>query len=132
MTYLTIEQARALSPLTLAFYGDCIYELLVRHEIVMRGSQPSAKLHKTAVERVRASAQAVAYDKIEPLLSEQELDVMKRGRNASGATVPRSSNPHDYRRATGIEALFGFLYITGQNDRVEQLYEVISNGEKKD
>ncbi len=129
MNIMSKEQARSMSPLTLAFYGDSVYELLARKKIVDEGSRPPSKLHEMAVGKVRASAQASAYVQIAPMLSEEETGVFKRGRNACGVTVPKSSTPHDYHCATGLEALFGFLFLTGQFERAEQLYEVICNGE---
>ena len=127
MDSLSVEQARELSPLTLAFYGDSVYETLVRRKIVEKGSAPSHKLHEQSVAMARASFQAFAAELILPLLSEQEADILRRGRNASGATVPRSSNPRDYRLATALEALFGFLFLTGNEARAAELFEVIYN-----
>ena len=132
MNIISIEKARELSPLTLAFYGDSVYEVLVRRKLVENGSVPSHKLHKRAVEFVRASFQSQAVDIIEPLLNEQEADIFRRGRNANGAVVPKSSNPHDYRRATGLEALFGFLFLIGEQKRAEELFEVIFNEKKNE
>lgn len=120
-----------MSPLTLAFYGDSVYEELVRRRFVINGSMPSDKLHRLAVKKVCASYQSDAVDIIEPLLTEIESDILRRGRNATGATVPKSSTPHDYRRATGLETLFGFLYLIGDVQRAEDLFEVIFNGEKQ-
>ena len=85
------------------------------------------KLHEQSVAMARASFQAFAAELILPLLSEQEADILRRGRNASGATVPRSSNPRDYRLATALEALFGFLFLTGNETRAAELFEVIYN-----
>lgn len=130
MNILSIEKARELSPLTLAFYGDSVYETLVRRKLVENGSVPSSKLHKRAISFVCAAFQSAAVDMIEPLLCEDEYEIYRRGRNANGATVPKSSNPHDYRRATGLEALFGYLYLTGGFERAEQLFEVIYNEKK--
>ena len=91
---------------------------------------PVDKLHKKAVEKVDAGFQSFAYDVICDELSEEETEIFKRGRNATGNNVPRSSNPKDYRRATGIEALFGYLYLTGQNERMRQLFEMIYTSER--
>ncbi len=125
---MTPANARALSGLTLAFFGDGVYEVLVREMIVKNGSLPVNELHKRAVQYVNAGFQSSAYDKIASLLTEEEEEIFKRGRNASGNNVPRSSNPRDYRRATGVEALFGYLYLTGQNDRMIYLFDVICEG----
>ncbi len=121
----TPAKARALGGLTLAFFGDAVYEVLVRKTVLDIGNQPVNSLHKTAVLRVNAGFQSKAMDAIESLLTEDETDIFKRGRNATGNNVPRSSNPKDYRRATGFEALFGYLYLTGQDDRMYELFAKI-------
>ena len=121
----TPARARALGGLTLAFFGDSVYEVLVRRTVVDTGTLPVNTLHKKAVERVNAGFQSRAMDALECLLTEAELDIFKRGRNASGNNVPRSSNSKDYRRATGFEALFGYLYLTGQIDRMNELFSVV-------
>ena len=125
MKIIDKSAAKSLSPLTLAFYGDSVYEVLVRQKIVLNGSLPASKLHKAAVERVRASYQSMAYDLVETMLNEDEADIMRRGRNANGNHIPKSSNPRDYRGATGIEALFGYLHLIGEKERMEELFEVI-------
>ncbi len=126
------EEAKALGGLTLAFFGDSVYEVLVRERIVKNGTLPVNKLHKLAVEKVNAGFQSYAYSLIEDMLTEDETDIFKRGRNATGNNVPRSSNPKDYRRATGVEALFGYLYLTGQHERMNELFEVIYTAERDD
>lgn len=82
------------------------------------------------MQYVNAGFQSYAYDIIAELLTEEETEIFKRGRNATGNNVPRSSNPKDYRRATGMEALFGYLYLTGQNDRIKELFEKIYTSER--
>lgn len=124
---LTKAEARALGGLTLAFFGDSVYEVLVRERIVKGGTLPVDALHKKTVKMVNAGFQSKAFDTIEPMLCEDELEIFKRGRNATGNNVPRSSNPKDYRRATGFEALFGYLYLIGENDRINELFEAITN-----
>ena len=124
---LTKAEARALGGLTLAFFGDSVYEVLVRERIVKGGTLPVDALHKKAVKMVNAGFQSKAFDTIEPMLCEDELEIFKRGRNATGNNVPRTSNPKDYRRATGFEALFGYLYLIGENDRINELFEAITN-----
>ena len=124
ITPITREQARNYSPLTLAFLGDSVYELLVRHKIALNGSCPVKKLHNRAVEKVRASYQAEGVRAVESMLTEEEADFIRRGRNAN-STVPKSSSVEDYRLATGLETLFGYLYLIGETDRIEQLFEVI-------
>lgn len=108
-----------ISPLNLAFVGDGVYELLVRERLVCLANRPNKELHQLAVKQVRAEAQAAALDKVYPLLTEQEASVYRRGRNAHTA---RSGG--DYHKATGLETLFGYLYLSGQLDRLRQLFEL--------
>ena len=127
---MTPAEAKALGGLTLAFFGDSVYEVYVREQIVRLGTMPVDKLHKKAVQYVNAGFQSYAYDIIAEQLTEEETEIFKRGRNATGNNDPRSSNPKDYRRATGMEALFGYLYLTGQNDRIKELFEKIYTSER--
>lgn len=124
---LTIDKkdANQYSPLTLAFLGDAVYERLVRERLVLTANMPVKKLHSEAVERVRASYQSKAVEIIMPLLNEEEETVLKRGRNATGNTVPKSSNPVEYRRATALEALFGYLQLTENYKRMVELFDII-------
>lgn len=108
---------RTLSPLTLAFVGDGVYELMVRERLVGEANRPTGILHKRAVELVRAEAQAAAMERLLPLLTEEEAAAYRRGRNAHTA---RSGD--DYHKATGLEALFGYLYLSGRIDRVRELF----------
>ncbi len=115
------------SPLTLAFYGDAVYEQLVRERLVKTANMPVNKLHKLAVLHVKASYQSRAVDNILESLTDEEVAVFKRGRNATSNTVPKSSNPVEYRRATGLEALFGYLHLSEQYSRINELFELIWN-----
>lgn len=114
------------SPLTLAFMGDCVYELLVRERVTSAGSMPPNKLHKKTVEMVKASFQARAYDLIADTLPEDEMDILRRGRNSSGIHAPKNADVQEYRKATGIEALFGYLYLSGSIGRINELFDVIT------
>jgi len=125
---LSKREALGYSPLTLAFLGDGVYEGMVRRKIVLSGNMPSRKLHAAAVEKVRASYQSAAAELILPLLTEEEADVFRRGRNAD-SRVPKSATAADYRRATGLEALFGYLSLIGGEARLEELFEVVYKGE---
>ena len=109
---------RTLSPLTLAFIGDGVFELLVRERLVCEGNRPAGALHKRSVAMVRAEAQAEAMDRLLPLLTETEAAVYRRGRNAH-----TSRNSEEYHKATGLEALFGYLYLRGETDRIQELFE---------
>ncbi|MFV0498263.1 MAG: Mini-ribonuclease 3 [Candidatus Fimivivens sp.] len=121
---------RLINPLTLAFVGDGVYEMLVREEIVNRYTSLSAKkLHTLAVEMVRATAQARGFNVISPALTEAEMTVFKRGRNANGVTPPRHTSAGEYRAATGLEALFGWLYLGGNQQRIRTLFKMILDGD---
>ena len=115
---------KQLSPLVLAFLGDSVFELLVREKIVSEGNAPVGKLHYKAIHYVCAGAQAEAFRRIEPALSEEELSIYKRGRNAK-SQPPKNADPIEYRVATGLEALFGYLYAAGEHERIRQLFEWI-------
>ena len=106
-----------LSPLALAFVGDGVYSLMVRERLLSEANRPVNDLHRMAVQAVRAEAQSAAIGRLLPLLSEEEEAVFKRGRNAHTA---RSGA--DYHRSTGLEALFGYLYLAGRIDRVRELF----------
>ncbi len=107
------------SPLALAFVGDGVYSLLVRERLLTIANRPVGELHRLAVDAVRAEAQAEAMDRLLPLLTEEEEAAYKRGRNAHTAR-----NSAEYHRATGLEALFGYLYLDGRIERVQQLFAI--------
>lgn len=119
------KEAQGYSPNVLAFYGDSVYEVLVRERVVTQHQTNAGRLHDMAVERVRASYQSEAVNVIESMLTEKEADILRRGRNAGGISVPKSAKPSEYRRATALEALFGFLALTGQKERIEELFDAI-------
>ena len=112
---------RELSSLALAFIGDAVFELFVRTKILASGSRPAGELHKIAVGYVKAKAQSDAMHKILSELTEEETDIYKRGRNTNIHTVPKNADMNDYRQATGLEALVGYLYITGKNERLLEI-----------
>ena len=116
---------RLYSPQALAFLGDAVYEILVRERIVHRANMPVNKLHLQAVEQVRASYQSKAYAVVEPVLTEEELAALKRGRNISSSKPPKNGTMQDYRRATGLECLFGYLYLKGEIQRINELFLMI-------
>lgn len=122
---LTEKEASAFSPNILAFYGDSVYEVMVRRFVILRHQTNAGRLHELAVERVRASFQSDAVGIIEPLLDEHEADILRRGRNAGGISVPKSAKPSEYRRATALEALFGYLSLIGAEDRLDELFNAI-------
>ena len=114
-----------LSPVTLAFLGDAVYELLVRTEIVKKGSMPAGKLHTAAIRFVSAKGQAKAMALLESLLSEEEHAIFLRGRNANHVKPPKNADPNEYRIATGMEALFGYLFLYEKNERILELFRLI-------
>lgn len=109
----------------LAYIGDAAFELMVRERMVFEHNIPVNRLHKKSVAQVCAKAQSDAMKKIADMLSEEETDYYKRGRNANGNHVPKNAVPREYRRATGFECLFGFLHLTGQTERMKELFAVI-------
>lgn len=116
---------KQLSPLNLAFIGDCIYEILVREELVCTANRPVNDLHRESVKFVCAKAQTEAYFKIKDFLTEEEEAQFKRGRNAKTGHSPKSASDAEYHTATGVEALFGYLYLTEQTDRIKELFKII-------
>lgn len=116
------------SPLNLAFVGDGVYELLVRQRLVERTRLQPGALHAAAVRYVSAKGQFRALELLEPSLTEEEQAVLRRGQNATKASVSKHATPQEYRASTGIEALFGWLYLKGDNQRIQQLFERIWQG----
>ncbi len=113
-----------LSPLTLAYIGDAVYELYVRTIIVNDGNMPVNKLHKKATQLVKAKAQSEAAEKIMVFLKEEELSIYKRGRNAKSGTAPKNADVVEYRRATGFEALVGYIYLIGDSERLSEILKL--------
>ena len=122
---MTEKEAKQYSPLTLAFLGDAVYERLVRKKLLLSANMPVGKLHEHTVQKVCAEYQAKAIDKISDILTETEAYIVKRGRNASGMTVPKHASVAEYRKATGLECLFGFLELIGDKQRIGELFELI-------
>lgn len=122
---LSERDAMQYSPLTLAFLGDSVYEQLVRERVVLHANTSVANLHSATTKKVCAVFQSKAYDVILPVLNEKEVSVLKRGRNASGCSAPKHANIIDYRRATAVECLFGYLHLTGSRQRLEELINII-------
>lgn len=112
---------RTYSPLTLAYLGDAVYELLIRTVLVKKGNCPVNQLHRRASSLVKASAQSGMMEILEPWLTEEELAVYKRGRNAHSPTMAKHATMADYRRATGFEALMGYLYLKEEYGRIMEL-----------
>ena len=109
---------------SLAYLGDAVLELITRQYLMTKGVNDVGQLNRMALEYVRATAQSEAVERILPYLSEDETAVFKRGRNTHGISIPHSASAGQYRRATGLEALFGYLYIKSENDRMKELYQI--------
>ncbi len=117
---------KQLSPLNLAFIGDCIYEILVRETLVTNANRPVNDLHRQSVKFVSAKAQTQAYERIKDILTDDETAIYKRGRNAKVGHSPKSASEGEYHCATGVEALFGYLYLTDNMQRIKELFKIIS------
>jgi len=113
-----------LSPLNLAYVGDAIYELVVRTVLISKGNVPIAKLNEQARAYVRASFQAQMFRNVEPHLTEEERAILMRGRNASPKNTPKNAKTIEYRLATAVEALFGYLYLMGRIERLLEIFEL--------
>ena len=122
---LTPHEAKLKNPVELAFVGDAVYELLVREHISLTCDCAPSRLHAICVSYVRAEAQQAAYRSIEPILTEEEADAFRRGRNANKVTASRHAEISAYRTSTGLESLFGYLYLTGRTGRIGELFEAI-------
>ena len=122
---LTTAEINAFSNLSLAHIGDGVFELMCRSHLCSKGAQNVGNLHRDTVKMVKASAQAVFSDKIKPHLTEMELSYFRRGKNAHVHAVPKGASPMDYAKATGLEALFGYLYLSGQTDRINELFHMM-------
>lgn len=123
---LTTSEVKQMNPLVLAFIGDAVYEVFIRSYLVSDNKpRPVHRLHKEAVSYVKAHAQSEYIKKIESILSEEEHWIFKRGRNAKSGTVPKNANVQEYRMATGFEAVIGFLYLTEQNNRLDEILDEI-------
>ena len=123
---MTPQEIGAVSNLGLAHIGDCVYELLVRSYIVAHGGVTNQKMHALTVDMVKAPAQAAALEKLLPLLTEEERAVYQRGRNTHVRSVPKNAELGQYHAATGLECLFGWLYLSGQHGRINELFSYIT------
>ena len=119
--HLEDQDLRSYSPLTLAYIGDGVYELIIRTILVKKGNCPVNRLHKKASSLVKAGAQSAIMEVIEEELTPEELSVYRRGRNAHSPTMAKHATMADYRRATGFEALMGYLYLSGRTERMVDL-----------
>ena len=117
------------SPLTLAYIGDAVHEIFIRTHIASGEKIPVNKLHRLSIDYVKANAQFIAVNKIKEILTEEELDIVRRGRNAKSGTVPKNADVTKYKYATGFETLLGFLFLTG---KIERLMDILNITIEKD
>ncbi len=115
------KDIRTYNPVTLAYIGDTIYDLIVRSLIVGEGNASVNVMNRRAASIVKAEAQAKVHDTILPMLSEEEADILRRGRNAHKKTSAKNASISDYHKATGVEALIGYLYMTGNTERIIEI-----------
>ena len=122
---MSAAEVNRLSMLALAHVGDAVYELLIRSRLASKGPSQVGELHRKTVAFVRAESQAKAARRILPLLTEEEAAVYRRGRNCHVHGIPAHANSGEYHSATGLEALFGYLHINGENERIKELFSMI-------
>ena len=120
-------QIDAISNLGLAHMGDCVFEILCRAYLCAQGEKTVDRLHRDTINLVKAQSQAKFVDKLLPLLTEEELAYYRRGKNSHVHAVPKSATPADYAKATGVEALFGYLVLSGQKDRANEIFNIVMN-----
>ena len=115
----------AISNLGLAHMGDCVFEILCRAYLCAKGEKTVDRLHRDTINMVKATSQAVFADKMLPLLSEEELAYYRRGKNSHVHAVPKSATPAQYAKATGVETLFGYLFLSGQKERANEIFNLV-------
>ena len=121
------HSAKQYSPLALAFLGDHVYNELVAQMLLLRANMPIRKLHRMSVEYVRAGYQAQVFDRLIPLLNEDEAEILRRGRNAATTHTPKGATHEEYSKATAVEMLFGYLKLTEAEERIKELFDLTVN-----
>ena len=121
-----IEEVNQMSPLTWAYVGDCVYELYIRTKLVDTTKLKPHELHIKSVKYVKAKAQAETLKKLETILTEEEKEIVRRGRNTQTHHIAKNASMHDYKYATAFEALIGYLYLTKQDDRLFEMMKMES------
>ena len=122
---LNRQEITAISNLGLAHMGDCVFEILCRAYLCAKGGKNVGNLHRDTINMVKASSQAKFMDALLPHLTEEELAYYRRGKNSHVHAVPKSCTPAEYAKATGLEALFGALYLAGKTDRINELFKTV-------
>jgi len=128
---LSASDIRMYNPLVLAYIGDSVYDTFIRTMLVSGGSIQVNKLHKRAIKFVQAKAQAEITEELHDILTEEEQDIVRRGRNTKSGSVPKNADINDYRYATGFEALVGYLYLIGNTKRLIEIFELIAKMDRK-
>lgn len=123
----TESEVNMMSPLTWAYVGDCVYELYIRTQLINKTNLKPHKLHIESIKYVKAQAQAEILKKIHENLTQEEQEIVKRGRNAENHHLPKNCNVQDYMYATAFEALIGYLYLTKQNKRLKEILDLCQN-----
>ena len=119
------KEIDAISNIGLAHMGDCVYEILVRAHLCAQGRKTVQQLHQQTIQMVKATFQARFVDKMLPILTEEELTYYRRGKNAHPHGIPKSATPAEYTKATGLEALFGYLFLCGQKERANEIFQIV-------
>ena len=125
----TKGEVDAISNLGLAHMGDCVFEILCRSYLCAKGGKTVDRLHRETIQMVKATSQARFMEKLMPLLTEEELAWYRRGKNSHVHAVPKSATPQDYAKATGLEALFGALWLMGRTERINELFNAVIENE---
>ena len=128
--YLSEKEILGLNPLVLAFVGDSVQQLMVRTKLASTSTGKAGELHKLQSEQIKASAQAKYMDEIMSILTEDEIAIFKRARNTHMNTMAKNASVADYKKASGFEAVIGYLYLLGKNERLEELFEFIEKNDK--
>ena len=123
------KEIDAISNLGLAHMGDCVYEILVRAYLCASGEKTVDRLHRETIRMVKATSQAKFAEKMLPLLTETELAYYRRGKNSHVHAVPKSATPAEYAKATGVETLFGYLFLSGRKDRANEIFNLVMEAE---
>lgn len=128
--YLSEKEILGLNPLVLAFVGDSVQQLMVRTKLASTSTAKAGELHKLQSEQIKASAQAKYMDEIMSILTEDEIAIFKRARNTHMNTMAKNASVADYKKASGFEAVIGYSYLLGKNERLEELFEFIEKNDK--
>ena len=127
MQKMTEEKAALENPVTLAFLGDAVFSLFVREKLVLSKTGKAADFQRASAKILSAKAQSAFLEKVQPMFTEEENDVFRRGRNAKKPTKSKNAAPGEYNRSTGLEAVIGYLYLIGENNRLEELFNALDD-----